>query len=83
MKKLYRVDMMVMVMAEDEDEAINVATGWGIEIAPDDCDATEGSSGYPYGWEDSYPYEWEDSIPFGSDDDRTCKEILEDERTNV
>lgn len=74
MKKLYMVEMMVMVMAEDEDEAIDVATGWGIEITSYDCDVTKVVG---------VPQEWEDAIPFGADDDRTCKEVLRDEKYDL
>ena len=67
MKKLYMVEMMIMVMAEDKDDAIDVATGYGVEISSHDCDVTEVVG---------VPQSWEDAIPFGADDDRTCKDIL-------
>lgn len=67
------VEMMVMVMAEDKDAAIGVATECGIEISEYDCDVTDVVG---------VPQEWEDAIPFGGDDwdMRTCKEILHDQK---
>ena len=68
MKKLYWVEITVMVMAEDEDEAAEIAA---CEAISENCDAMIASS---------VPSGWYDAIPFGSDDDATCCEVLKRQR---
>ena len=67
MKKLYEVQMTVYVMAEDENEACSIATQFDVDIPSEDCEIYEACV---------VPTVWLDSIPYGSDDDKTCWEIL-------
>ena len=67
MKKLYEVQMTVYVMAEDEAQAHFAAIDNGVEIPFEDCEIYEARV---------VPAAWIDSIPYGSDDDKTCWEIL-------
>ena len=67
MKKLYEVQMTVYVMAEDEDGAWFSAMDSDVEIPFEDCEICEAGA---------VPRPWLDSIPYGSDDDKTCREIL-------
>ncbi len=70
MKKLYCVEITVMVMAENEDEAAEIAAR---EATSENCEAMIASS---------VSSEWHDAIPFGSDDDATCGEVLERQRAS-
>jgi len=67
MKKLYEVEMIMMVMAEDESDAKLVAAQNASAENWDEFDAYEA---------DSVKSEWWDCIPWGSDDDKTCGEII-------
>jgi hypothetical protein len=67
MKKLYEVQMTVYVMAVDEAQAHFVAIDNSVEIPFEDCEIYEAHA---------VPPAWIDSIPYGSDDDKTCWEIL-------
>ena len=71
-KQLFQVDieLTIMVMARDEQEASSIAkpnikheTHWA------DCVAREPNMA-------NFPNDWIRSNPYGSDDDKTCKEIL-------
>ena len=73
MKKLYKVTMELMVMAENEEDAHYVATDPGVEIPEEDCEIENAV-------DEGCPEAWADAIPYGSDDDKTCKEVLKDER---
>lgn len=64
-KKLYRVKVVLYVMAENESAACVAATRANFDIfecAARKVDAVEPS--------------WNDAIPYNADDDRTCGEIL-------
>lgn len=67
MKKLYEVQMTVYVMAEDENEAYSIATQFDVDIPFEDCEIYEVRA---------VSTTWLNSIPYGSDDDKTCREIL-------
>lgn len=68
MKQLYRVETIVMVMAEDAAQAEDVA-----------C-APTGATVNVYK-ASSVPSEWYSAIPFGTDNDNaTCGEILKQNR---
>ena len=67
MKKLYEVQMTVYAMAENENDAHSVATGYGVEIPIEDCEIYKAGAVLS---------PWIDCIPYGSDDDKTCREIL-------
>ena len=60
MKRLYRVEITVMVMSETEDSAKDLAAN---NAQPEDCDVFEAKSS---------PSSWYSAIPFGADDDSTC-----------
>ena len=68
MKKLYEVEIKVYVMAEDAEEAA--------QIAVTDCQDTEAEAFLA----NSVDSEWFDVIPYGGDDDTTCGEILKSQR---
>ena len=68
MKRLYDVEIRVFVMAEDEEEARQIATR---ECQPEEADAEEAGSVDVFWW---------DSIPYGSDDDKTCGKIMAEMR---
>lgn len=68
MKKLYEVEKRYYVMAESVLEAAS--------IIPNDIIACTTSAFET----DSVDYRWEDAIPFNSDDDRTCSQILKEQR---
>ena len=70
MKKLYYVQITVMVMADSCAEAAEVAAR---EATSEDCDAMIATS---------IPWDWNDAIPFGSDDDATCGAVLERQDTS-
>ncbi len=67
MKKLYEVEMVVYVMAENENEAHEAANDFEVDIPFFDCKIYEAVSDYS---------NWMDAIPYGSDDDKTCREVL-------
>ena len=67
MKKLYEVEMTVYVMAANEIEAHEAATDFEVEIPFADCEIYEAGA---------VNSSWMEAIPYGSDDDKTCREIL-------
>lgn len=64
MKKLYEVEIKVYVMAEDKEDALYIASR---ECQPEEAEAYEAESVDALWWK---------SIPYGSDDDKTCGEII-------
>jgi len=64
-KKLYRVKIILFVMAENESDACMAATQARFDIF--ECAATKAESVDP---------EWDDAIPYNADDERTCSEIM-------
>ena len=64
-KKLYRVKVILYVMAENESDACVGATRARFDIF--ECAATKAEYVDP---------EWYDAIPYNADDDRTCSEIM-------
>lgn len=64
-KKLYRVKVVMFVMAEDEGEACAAATRAHFDIF--ECTARKAEYVAP---------EWNDAIPYNADDERTCAEIM-------
>jgi hypothetical protein len=71
-KKLYRVKVTLYVMAENESEACVAATGAKFDIF--ECAARKAEYISPA---------WEDAIPYNSDDDRTCSEIMSNEKRTI
>jgi len=67
-KKLYHVEITVMVMAENETDAKLEAVS-NADIL--DCEANSATS---------VASEWYDAIPWGETDDRTCGQILKAQR---
>jgi hypothetical protein len=64
-KKLYRVRVVLFVMAENESDACVAATRARFDIF--DCTARKAKNIDP---------EWKDAIPYNADDERVCSEIL-------
>jgi len=64
-KKLYRVKVVLYVMAENESDACVAATKARFDIF--ECIARKAVYIDP---------EWKEAIPFNTDDDRTCAEIM-------
>jgi hypothetical protein len=64
-KKLYRVKVVLYVMAENESEARLAATNADFDIF--ECAAKKADHIEPG---------WGNAIPYNADDDRTCSEIL-------
>ena len=64
-KKLYRVKVVLFVMAENEADACAAATQARFDIF--ECTARKAGYVEP---------EWNDAIPFNADDERTCSEIM-------
>lgn len=64
-KKLYRVKVVLYVMAENESDACVAATNARFDIF--ECTARKA---------DHLERGWEDAIPYNSDDFRTCAEVL-------
>jgi hypothetical protein len=64
-KKLYRVKVVLFVMAENESDACMAATQARFDIF--ECSARKAEMVDPG---------WKDAIPYNSDDDRTCSEIM-------
>ena len=71
-KKLYRVKVVLYVMAENESDACVAATKARFDIF--ECTARKAVNIDP---------EWKDAIPFNIDDDRTCAEILGNKQQTV
>ena len=63
-KELYRVRVVLFVMAENESEARLVATQSQFDIF--ECTARKAINVNP---------DWKDAIPYNADDERTCSEI--------
>ena len=68
-KKLYRVRVVLFVMAENESAACVAATQARFDIF--ECAARKAENIDP---------EWNDAIPYNADDERTCSEILTNKR---
>ncbi|MBI5951158.1 MAG: hypothetical protein HY865_05830 [Chloroflexi bacterium] len=64
-KKLYRVRVVLFVMAENESDACVAATQARFDIF--ECTARKAKNIDP---------EWKDAIPYNADDERVCSEIL-------
>lgn len=64
-KKLYRVRVVLFVMAENESDACAAATRARFDIF--ECAARKAENVDP---------EWDDAILYNADDDRTCSEIM-------
>ena len=64
-KKLYRVKVVLYVMAENESEACVAATNAQFDIF--ECAAKRA---------EHIDRGWENAIPYNSEDDRTCAEIM-------
>lgn len=64
-KKLYRVKVVLYVMAENESAACVAATRARFDIF--ECAARKA---------DTVEQGWKDAIPYNADDDHTCGEIL-------
>ena len=64
-KRLYRVRVILYVMAENESDACVAATQARFDIF--ECAARKA---------ENVDLEWNDDIPYNADDDRTCSEIM-------
>ncbi len=64
-KKLYRVRVVLFMMAENESAASVAATQARLDIF--ECAIRKAENVDP---------EWKEAIPYNADDDRTCSEIL-------
>jgi hypothetical protein len=64
-KKLYRVDVVLYIMAEDESAACASATEAKFDVF--ECCPERARFIDPF---------WEDAIPYNSDDDLSCKEVM-------
>jgi hypothetical protein len=64
-KKLFRVEVCLYVMAQDEYEACWAAANAQFQVF--ECAAAEAKTVDPG---------WEDAVPYNADDDRTCSEII-------
>jgi hypothetical protein len=64
-KKLYRVKVVLFVMAENESDARMAATRAKFDIF--ECTARKAKDIDP---------EWSDAVPYNADDERVCSEIL-------
>ena len=71
-KKLYRVKVVLYVMAENESEARVAATNAKFDIF--ECTAKRAEQVDPG---------WDNAIPYNADDDHTCGEILASQRQLV
>ncbi len=65
-KKLYRVNVTLYVMAENESEARVAATDAHFDIF--ECTAKKAAH---------LDQGWANAVPYNSDDNRTCAEVLE------
>lgn len=80
MKKLYRVDMTVMVMAENREDALDIGVG---NAAPDDFEVYRiliPLEVYRILMPLSVPDGWRSRFPFGQDVNETCGEIIKRQR---
>jgi hypothetical protein len=68
-KKLYRVKVVLYVMAENESEARVAATNARFDIF--ECSARKADHVDPA---------WVNAIPYNAEDDRTCAEVFAGER---
>jgi hypothetical protein len=68
-KKLYRVKVVLYVMAENETDARMAATNAKFDIF--ECSAKKAEHLEPG---------WEDAIPYNSDGYKTCAEVLTDQQ---
>jgi hypothetical protein len=68
-KKLYRVKVILYVMAENESDARMTATNAAFDIF--ECTARK---------VDVIDPGWEEAIPYNSDDSRTCAEVVADQK---
>jgi len=68
-KKLYRVKVILYVMAENESDARMAATNAAFDIF--ECTARR---------VDAIDPGWEEAIPYNSDDRRTCAEVVADQK---
>ena len=68
-KELYRVKVVLFVMAENESDARVAATRARFDIF--ECAAKRAENVDP---------EWNDAIPYNADDDRTCSELITNKR---
>jgi len=66
-KKLYRVKVVLFVMAEGEADACAAATRARFDIF--ECTARKA---------ETVDLEWNAAIPYNADDERTCAEIMSD-----
>jgi hypothetical protein len=64
-KKLYRVDVVLYIMAENEFDASAAATTVKFDVF--ECSAERARFLDPM---------WEEAVPYNSDNDLTCKEIV-------
>jgi hypothetical protein len=64
-KKLYRVKVVMYVMAENSSAACAAATQAHFDIF--ECVARKAEAVEPV---------WKDAVPYNADDDRTCSEII-------
>ncbi len=71
-KKLYRVKVVLFVMAENESDARVAATQARFDIF--ECAARRAENVDP---------EWMDAIPYNADDGRTCAEIMSNRQPTV
>jgi hypothetical protein len=71
-KKLYRVKVVLFVMAENESDASMAATRARFDIF--ECAARKAENVDP---------KWNDAIPYNADDDRTCSEIIPNKQLTV
>ena len=71
-KELYRVKVVLFVMAENESAARVAATRARFDIF--ECVAKKAENIIP---------EWNDAIPYNADDDHTCSEIMFNEKQST
>jgi hypothetical protein len=71
-KKLYRVKVVLFVMAENESDACVAATRARFDIF--ECTARKAKNIDP---------EWKDAVPYNADDERVCSKILADKRKAI
>ena len=64
-KKLYRVDVVLYVMAEDESDACAAATTAKFDVF--ECEVEPARFIEPF---------WKDAVPYNADNDLTCIEII-------
>lgn len=68
-KKLYRVKVTLYVMAENESEACVAATNAKFDIF--ECAAKRA---------EYVDQGWDNAVPYNADDERTCKEVIVNQR---